>query len=53
MPVLHPLRITIMIQDAAGGDAASADATTVNLTSTNTTTGSFSEASDGEDVTIR
>ena len=41
-----PVAITIMIQDADGGEAASADATTVNLTSTNTTTGSFT--SDGE-----
>ena len=45
-----PVAITIMIQDAAGGEAASADATTVNLTSTNTTTGSFT--SDGEAVTM-
>ena len=45
-----PVAITIMIQDADGGDAASADATTVNLTSTNTTTGSFT--SDGEAVTM-
>ena len=45
-----PVAISIMIQDAAGGEAASADATTVNLTSTNTTTGSFT--SDGEAVTM-
>ena len=43
-----PVAITIMIQDADGGEAASADATTVNLTSTNTTTGSFT--SDGKAV---
>ena len=43
-----PARITIMIQDADGGEAAVADDVTVNLTSTSST-GSFSDA-DGDEV---
>ena len=45
-----PVGISIMIQDAAGGEAASATATTVNLISTNTSTGSFT--ADGAAVTM-
>ena len=42
-----PVAITIMIQDADGGEAAVADDVTVNLVSTNTTTGSFSLTAGG------
>ena len=45
-----PVAISIMIQDAAGGNAAVASDVTVNLTSTNATTGSFTV--DGEAVTM-
>ena len=42
-----PVAITIMIQDADGGEAAVADDVTVNLVSTNTSTGSFSLTAGG------
>ena len=50
-----PAKITIMIQDADGGEAATADAVTVGLSSTSST-GSFSEAPGGaavDQVTIK
>ena len=45
-----PVGISIMIQDAVGGEAAVADDVTVNLLTTNSSTGSFT--SDGEAATM-
>ena len=45
-----PVSITIMIQDADGGNAAVADDVTVNLVSGNTSTGSFSLTPGGDAV---
>ena len=42
-----PAKITIMIQDADGGEAATAEDVTVGLSSTSST-GSFSETADGD-----
>ena len=47
-----PVAISIMIQDAAGGEAAHENNVTVNLLTTNASTGSFSETAGGDTVTM-
>ena len=47
-----PVAISIMIQDAAGGEAAHENDVTVNLLTTNASTGSFSLTAGGDAVTM-